>query len=100
MAEAILFEALPEIALEAFLGFKAMIKRHVNNVDMFSQHELKIESYAMKTTLFWCMETIPQDFWNDVEDLTMSQPGDQDNQRLIVGSTNKKKHQKKTNKTS
>ena len=64
MAEAILFDALPEIAKEAFLAFKATIKLHVNNVaDAYGEFH-KVQSYFLKTVLFQVIESTESVFWN------------------------------------
>uniref|UniRef100_A0A7M5XJW0 Mab-21-like nucleotidyltransferase domain-containing protein n=1 Tax=Clytia hemisphaerica TaxID=252671 RepID=A0A7M5XJW0_9CNID len=64
MAEAILFDVLPEIAKEAFLAFKATIKLHVNNIaDEYGVFH-KVQSYFLKTVLFLVTESTESAFWN------------------------------------
>jgi len=74
MAEAILSEVLPEIAREAYLAFKAVVKVHVNQiVDELGEFH-KVESYFLKTILLRLVESTNPMFWDLEADLETAIP--------------------------
>jgi len=64
-AEMLLADNIPPKARACYLAFKATIKTHINcSADAYGKQH-KIQSYALKTILFYEIEKHPAEYWEE-----------------------------------
>lgn len=64
-AEMLLSDNVPDDARIAYLAFKATIKVHINQQIDHQYKTHSIQSYALKTILFYELEKLPSNYWSE-----------------------------------
>ena len=66
-AEMLLADNIPDKARTSYLALKAVVKTHINRVYDDEGYAHKIPSYALKTILFFEVEKLKNEYWDEEE---------------------------------